>query len=157
MMTTRMLSRTTRAGRPHEREIASVMDVTDVNVDAFLSAERCALILIDPDATFASTMRADLERLSRDGKLAGVRFGVLDLTAPTSERFRRLNPWRDEISALPYIAFYCNGRRVDGFVAYRAATVVDRMERLAFLLQSGEAPVVPNQDYFSPAAESRDM
>lgn len=145
------LTRTTRSGRPHALELASVMDVTDANVDAFLSAERAALILIDPDASFASTMRADLDRVNRSGTLGNVRLGVLDLTAATSERFRRPNPWREAIAALPYVALYRDGRRVDGFVAYRAATVTHRMDQLAFLAHVDDAQVIPHRDSFVTA------
>lgn len=107
--------------------------VDDDSVERFLSAEHAALIVVGSSSPWCVDYLAGVEIAQVLGDLPGLAVGVLVLDAPGSERFVAENDWLAEAAGLPYTVLYRNGQRVDGFVAFSVATLLNRLEYLAFL------------------------
>jgi hypothetical protein len=76
--------------------------------------------------------------------------GVLELSTPAAESFQCGNDWLADAEALPYVALYRNGLRVESFAAFQARALLARLERLAFL--PGPAAAITTPAFAAPRA-----
>jgi hypothetical protein len=65
--------------------------------------------------------------------LHGLTLGVATLETSTAAAFDCQTDWPAEIAALPFIALFRRGLRVESFSAFQVGALVARLQRLAFL------------------------
>jgi hypothetical protein len=105
----------------------------DSTVPDFLSDERALLVLIDGDEPQSTHLLAELTALRATGELSGLPVGVLDIASDDAMVFVAFSDWLVDIEALPYVALYRDGRRVEGFAAASGSYVLERLRRLDVL------------------------
>jgi hypothetical protein len=105
----------------------------DETLPDLLSGERAMLILTDGNERQSAELLAELATLRATGDLHGLPSGVLDIASDDAMVFIAFSEWLVDVEALPYIALYRNGRRVEGFAASSGSYVLERLQRLAFL------------------------
>jgi hypothetical protein len=111
----------------------------DASVPDFLSDERALLVLVDGDAPQSANLLTELAAIRASGALSGLPVGVLDIASDDAMVFVAFSDWLVDIEALPYVALYRGGRRVEGFAASSASYVLERLRRLDVLPERAPA------------------
>jgi hypothetical protein len=109
---------------------ANVALLDDSTVPDFLSDERALLVLVDGDAPQSANLLTELAAIRASGALSGLPVGVLDIASDDAMVFVAFSDWLVDIEALPYVALYRDGRRVEGFAASSGSYVLERLRRL---------------------------
>jgi hypothetical protein len=130
---------------PMSQIAASFELLDDATVPDFLSDERALLILIDGDAPYSANLLADLAVIRARGELSGLPVGVLDIASDDAMVFVAFSDWLVDVEALPYVALYRGGRRVEGFAASSGSYVLERLRRLDVLPERAPA-VFPERE-----------
>jgi hypothetical protein len=118
---------------------SAIEHLDDAHLPDFLSAERALLVLTEGDDTRSAELAAELATLVAAGALSDLPVGVLDIASDDAMLFVAWSDWLVDIDALPYVALYRHGRRVEGFAASSGAYVLERLRRLDFLPEHAPA------------------
>jgi hypothetical protein len=98
-----------------------------------VSGDRALLILTSEASLYSVPLARDIELLARAGQLAGVATALLPLESPLADTFLTSNPWIEDDQTYPYVIVYRRGLRVEGFTAFSAGYLIDRLDRLALI------------------------
>lgn len=107
--------------------MTKIITITDHNLDAFIKAERIALVLARSNCNRCTLYQAEISQFLEKGALGGTTVGVLMLDQPGTSQFKRDNLWLMSVDLLPY-TLLC--QRVDGFAGGRGHVLLDRARRL---------------------------
>ena len=118
--------------------------LADEALPDFLSDERAVLVLTGAGPA-AAPLLDELEIIRAAGGLPGLRVGTLDISSNGVMLFVAWCDWLADVEALPYVALYRNGRRVDGFAASSGAYLLERLRRLAFVPER-EPAIFPERE-----------
>lgn len=107
-----------------------VLDVTDENLEAVVSAPRAMLILARSDCGHCAAYQAEIHSLVADDRLNGIVVGKLVLDRPGCLRFKRENHWLRDLHHLPYTLVFRDGVRVDEFATSKGSYLLGRLADL---------------------------
>jgi hypothetical protein len=106
----------------------AIVRINDVNCDAFLNAERAALIFTRNDCGSCSVYLGEVKEARKQGRLKATLLGEVVLDDPGALGIERRNPWLSQLEFLPYALFYKEGEKVDDFAASEAGYLLERIK-----------------------------
>ncbi len=109
-------------------EQGAIVRINDDNYDAFLNAERAALIFTRNDCGSCSGYLGEVKETRKQGKLKAISLGEVVLDEPGALGTKRRNPWLFQLEFLPYALLYKEGEKVDEFAASKASYLLERVK-----------------------------
>jgi hypothetical protein len=101
---------------------------TDAGVADFISSADVAVLVVTLTTCDAcAAYETDVLEHWPAAEHAGVALGKVVLDGPGGVRFRRDNPWVDDLDFLPYTLLYVRGVAVEEFATAHAAYLLERV------------------------------